>query len=119
MVFLILVICTNNNHASADEIYDTKHSDHRDNGLSLPSEALNSAKTNSNTNEIKRRDVWSRIFGIEINPSRILSRSHYFSKLYGHPLSNNDYIVIPTDKSIIPIELQKALYAHGIVGRRR
>ena len=43
-----------------------------------------------------------------------------------HSIAPNDYElpygqvhVIPFKKRTIPIELQKALYAHGIVGRRR
>jgi len=45
---------------------------------------------------------------------------------YSSPISNINlrrgeiqYITYPAHKRAIPIEFQKALFAHGIVGRRR
>jgi hypothetical protein len=38
---------------------------------------------------------------------------------YDYDLPYGQIRIIPFKKRTIPIELQKALYAHGIVGRRR
>lgn len=60
-----------------------------------------------------RRDVWSRLFG----PERIPTRSGSLQ------LNENGIAprirLVQIDRRGIPIELQKAFYAHGIVGRRR
>lgn len=55
-----------------------------------------------------RRDVWSILFGYE-NPSTRYQQNH-------HGSSVSRIRIIPLDKRTIPIELQKALYAHGIIG---
>ncbi len=62
-----------------------------------------------------QRGVWSRLFRDEINQPRMNSRS----KGANYALATGKVHIIPYDKRTIPIELQKALYAHGIVGRRR
>jgi hypothetical protein len=70
--------------------------------------------------ELNRRGVWSRLFRDEINlPQKINSRSHDFPVEPVLALKNGRIQFIPHDKRKIPLELRKALYAHGIVGRRR
>ena len=59
-----------------------------------------------------RRDVWSLLFGYDNPAVRHSPHQH------GSP-SLARIRLIPFDKRTIPIELQKAFYAHGIVGRRR
>jgi hypothetical protein len=51
--------------------------------------------------------------------SRVL-RSRYISTLpNSYDLRHGIIRFVPYKKRTIPLELQKALYAHGIVGRRR
>ncbi len=51
-------------------------------------------------------------------PSKnINSRPERSSMMHGYRLPYGRIHVIPFKKRTIPIELQKALYAHGIVGR--
>lgn len=70
--------------------------------------------------ELTRRGVWSRLFRNEINlPQKINSNMHKPPLVYDFNLKNGRISVLPYDKRTIPIELRKALYAHGIVGRRR
>ncbi|CAF1030119.1 unnamed protein product [Rotaria sordida] len=45
--------------------------------------------------------------------------NHHPSMVYDFDIKNDQPVIIPFKKRTIPIELQKALYAHGIVGRRR
>ncbi len=62
------------------------------------------------------RDPWSRLF------HRHYERSIFtptFKSGYGLRSGQIRYISYPDQKRAIPIELQKALFAHGIVGRRR
>ncbi|CAF2748848.1 unnamed protein product [Rotaria sp. Silwood2] len=49
----------------------------------------------------------------------INSHSNHPSMLADYDLKDDQALIIPFKKRTIPIELQKALYAHGIVGRRR
>jgi len=47
------------------------------------------------------------------------SRSDHSTMGSDYDLQYGQIRIIPFKKRTIPIELQKALYAHGIVGRRR
>ena len=61
----------------------------------------------------RRSSLWSKLF--RSNDQEISSNNHK------HELHIRNAVVrlIPYKKRTIPLELQKALYAHGIVGRRR
>lgn len=70
--------------------------------------------------EIAPRNPWSRYFRRQ--PQRLI----YSPKYYSSPSSALNlrrgeirYIPYLAQKRAIPIEFQKALFAHGIVGRRR
>jgi len=70
--------------------------------------------------ELNRRGVWARLFRNEINSSeKINSRSRNFPVEFVYALKDGRIQLIPHDKRTIPLELRKAIYAHGIVGRRR
>ena len=58
--------------------------------------------------EITSPDLWARII-----------RPRYISTAPNFNLRQGIIGIIPYKKRTIPLELQKALYAHGIVGRRR
>ena len=65
-----------------------------------------------------RRDLWSRLFRPDHRLTTYSPESPAASGS-GYLTSVSRVRLIPYDKRGIPIELQKALYAHGIVGRRR
>lgn len=69
--------------------------------------------------DFNRRDALSDSSQSKVIQPRFINRAHYAPRLYGHYTPNRRVLLIPVDKRTIPIELQKALYAHGIVGRRR
>lgn len=70
--------------------------------------------------ELARRGVWSRLFRSETNsPQKMNSYSYDQLNDSGYAVKNGRVQFIPHDKRTIPLELRKAFYAHGIVGRRR
>jgi hypothetical protein len=70
--------------------------------------------------ELARRGVWSRLFRNEISsPHKINNFPHPPPSAYNYALKSGQVALLPYDKRTIPLELRKALYAHGIVGRRR
>ncbi|CAF2858931.1 unnamed protein product [Rotaria sp. Silwood2] len=127
----IILIFVNNNHSLAYGISSESDYDHHDsiyNDLSYDnignSESLILTNPNSlyvpDSNEIISSNPWSELF------HRHYTRSIFTPTYY--PLAQPNFAVqrdrihfipYPTEKRIIPIELQKALFAHGIVGRRR
>src|SRR5205823_5524996 len=58
--------------------------------------------------DISRSNRWSRAY-----------RGNYFQAIPSFDFRRGIIRFIPYKKRTIPLELQKALYAHGIVGRRR
>ena len=61
----------------------------------------------------RRSSLWSKLF----RPNqRKMPSTHSQHELH---IRNAVIHLIPQKKRTIPLELQKALYAHGIVGRRR
>jgi hypothetical protein len=70
--------------------------------------------------EIISQNPWSKLFHRSYERS-ILTPTYYSPPQSGFALRNGEisYITYPAQKRAIPIELQKALFAHGIVGRRR
>jgi hypothetical protein len=102
----------NNNCALANNVYDNNDGELIDASLDLE----NSVPEHL---DLARRGVWSRLFPNENVQPRVNSRSHQSPTSVGYALSNGRFHYVPFGKRTIPIELQKALYAHGIVGRRR
>ena len=68
--------------------------------------------------ETKSRNPWSDLYRRHYARS-ILTSSHYSTTLPGYVIRPNQirYVAYPAQKRTIPIELQKAFFAHGIVGR--
>jgi hypothetical protein len=123
IVFFILSICFNNGHVSGNGIYDQISFDNNDDDLT---QSINLDQSFDLENEIpenvelSRRGVWARLFRSESNsPGKMNSHSPDLPTGSGYAFKNGQFHIIPHDKRTIPIELRKALYAHGIVGRRR
>lgn len=107
IVLFILNIWLANNYVTANENFD-------DNGFyytkNSPSEDV----------VMMRRGVWSRLFRGGINsPQKLDGQSYSMPTTFDLASINGRVQMLPYDKRTIPIELRKALYAHGIVGRRR
>ncbi|CAF5201367.1 unnamed protein product, partial [Rotaria magnacalcarata] len=68
--------------------------------------------------ETKSRNPWSKLYHRHHARSTLTS-SHYSLTLPGYVMRPNQmrYVPYPATKRTIPIELQKAFFAHGIVGR--
>jgi hypothetical protein len=68
-------------------------------------------------------DDQSNIFSDDLTSSNIWSETNhqqnYIPSMPNYDLRRGVIRLIPYKKRTIPLELQKALYAHGIVGRRR
>ncbi|UJR26959.1 hypothetical protein I4U23_008266 [Adineta vaga] len=113
IVVFVLIICMNHHYVFAN-----------DNSNEMSSENDNQEEAfvlkNAIPDDIQftRRGVWSRLFRQEHNPTRTNNRIHYSPTAAAHTLHTGKIHIIPFDKRTIPVELQKALYAHGIVGRR-
>ena len=63
-----------------------------------------------------RRDLRSRVFWDDSLRARLLRRLPTSST---YKAQNARVQVVPMDKRTLPIDLQKAFFAHGIIGRRR
>ena len=74
----------------------------------------------SDSEEMRSRNPWSQLFHRHSQRS-IYKPTYYASSSPGFNLRSGTirYISYPAEKRAIPIEFQKALFAHGIVGRRR
>lgn len=68
--------------------------------------------------ELVLRNPWSRMYNRYYGRS-VLNPSYYPSTQPTYALRRNEvrYVAYPSEKRTIPIELQKAFFAHGIVGR--
>lgn len=107
IVFFLLTICIANNGISANDYYDDN-------------ELYYSKNSHPEDLEIVRRGVWSRLFRGGLNgPQKTDGQSYPLSATSDLAALNGRIQIIPYDKRTIPLELRKALYAHGIVGRRR
>jgi hypothetical protein len=104
---ILLLIVSNNHRISANNIYDSPQSLTADDDQSKYLFERNNFY-DSIDNEIPSSDLWSRIF-----------RRNYMTKIPNYDLRHGVIRFVPYKKRTIPLELQKALYAHGIVGRRR
>ncbi|CAF4839197.1 unnamed protein product, partial [Rotaria sp. Silwood2] len=117
MIFFVLVLCINKNHALANGINGPIFFDNNDDELEFPTnrnKPFDLKKFIREDIESSQSDAWSRLFHSETSQPRITNRSRYSSKVQSHGSSNGRMYIIPFDKRTIPIELQKALYAHGI-----
>jgi hypothetical protein len=72
----------------------------------------------SDSNEVVSSNPWSRLFHRQYEQSAY-TPTYYSPSKSGFALRSGEIRYVPYHKRTIPIELQKALYAHGIVGRRR
>jgi hypothetical protein len=96
-------------------IYKDLSSEDIDNSESPTLIGSNNLYTPDNDETISR-DLWSRLSHRHNERSIFTPR---FKSGYGLRSGQIRYIPYPAQKRAIPIELQKALFAHGIVGRRR
>lgn len=107
IVMFILNIWFANNNVTANENFDGNGFDYTKDS---PLEDV----------VMMRRGVWSRLFRGGINtPQKLDGQSYPISMTPDLASINGRIQILPYDKRTIPIELRKALYAHGIVGRRR
>jgi len=122
IVFFILSICFNNGHVSGNGIYDQISFDNNDDliqSINLDQSFYLENDIPENV-ELSRRGVWARLFRSESHsPRKMSTPSNDLATGSGYAFKNGQFQIIPHDKRTIPIELRKALYAHGIVGRRR
>ncbi|CAF3237239.1 unnamed protein product [Rotaria socialis] len=67
--------------------------------------------------ETKSRNPWSELYHRH-HARSIVTSSHYALTLPGYVIrpDQTSYVPYPAKKRTIPIELQKAFFAHGIVG---
>ena len=74
----------------------------------------------SDNEELTSRNPWSHLFH-RYSQQSVNSPRFYSPSLPTFRLRNGAirFIPYPAQKRAIPIEFQKALFAHGIVGRRR
>ncbi|CAF1046121.1 unnamed protein product [Rotaria sp. Silwood1] len=120
MIFFILVLCINKNRASINGINDPISFYNNDDESGFPinrDKSFDLKEFIPEDIESSQHNAWSRLFHSETSQPRITNRSRYPSRLHSHSSPNGRMYIIPFDKRTIPIELQKALYAHGIVGR--
>jgi hypothetical protein len=114
IIFILFNICIHNDHVLANGIQDRTSIDNYDDELF----SLNNSQPEDI--ELTRRGVWSRLFRNEMKlPQKMNSHLHKSPTAFDFTLKNGRLSLVPHDKRTIPIELRKALYAHGIVGRRR
>jgi len=91
---------------------------YEDIGDSEPSILINPGSFYVPDNEvITSRNPWSQLF--HHYSDRSIFPSKYYSPSQSGFALRNGVIPYPTEKRAIPIGFQKALFAHGIVGRRR
>ena len=121
MFFIVLLIFIDHHSASASKpdyqhpsaIYETlSYDDMDDNDAATVNNPKNIFAPESG--ELASRTPWSQLFHNAYGRSR-----YYALPKSGFALRRHDARYIPQGKRAIPIELQKALFAHGIVGRRR
>jgi hypothetical protein len=107
----ILILCINNGHVTANG--QTSFDKNDDESFYLK----NSMPENL---QLIKRGVWSRLFRSKTNsPQTTDSRSDQFPAPLAFAAAKIRLQLLPYEKRTIPLELRKALYAHGIVGRRR
>jgi hypothetical protein len=78
-------------------------------------DSLSNYQYDNNDEEAKNLLIPDSLFLLK----NINSRSDHSTIGSDYDLQYGQIHIIPYKKRTIPIELQKALYAHGIVGRRR
>ena len=93
------------------------------NDLSYDDSELPISVTSSNfyeleNDEITSQNPWSQLLHRH-NERSIYTPTYFLPSQNGFALRNGEIRYISYPKRAVPIELQKALFAHGIVGRRR
>ncbi len=130
-LFIALLIFVNNHQTSANSLdsqFDYQHFSPIYNDLSYEdigdSESpilINPGSFYVPDNEVTiSRNPWSQLFR-RYSDRPIFPSKYYSPSQSGIALRHGviPYIPYPSEKRAIPIEFQKALFAHGIVGRRR
>jgi hypothetical protein len=112
-LFILLIIFANNAKISANSIH------HRNDYLS---QSLIPNDDDQSSILFERDHLFSEPINDEISSPIFWPRTH--RSIHSPTIPNFDFRsgvirFIPYKKRTIPLELQKALYAHGIVGRRR
>ncbi|CAF0727997.1 unnamed protein product [Rotaria sordida] len=130
-LFIVLLISINNNQISAYSISSEFDYDHHDpiyNDLSYENIRKNELPILTNPNnlyvpdsdEIISRNPWSELFHRYYARSILTPTYNSFAQPdFISRRDVNQFVPYSIEKRLIPIELQKALFAHGIVGRRR
>ena len=128
--FIVLLLVINNHQITANSlshrpnypayssIYNDLFYDDLDNNES-PIVVYPNNFYGPDNDEIISQNPWSQLFHRHYERS-ILTPAYYSQPQNGFALRNGEvhYISYPSQKRAIPIELQKALFAHGIIGRR-
>ncbi len=112
-VLLLLIIFTNNAKISAHSIHHKNHY--------LPESMI--FNDDDQTNLLaERNNLSSELINGKISSLNFWPRTHranFAPTIPSFDLRRGIVRFYPYKKRTIPLELQKALYAHGIVGRRR
>ena len=123
-VIFVFIVCLNQHGLTASAIDDRTSMDQANADLTSSSwnsdESFYLKRFIPDSKQWTRRDLWSRFFRADNRPVTYSHQSPAGPAAGSNHLTSVGRIrIIPFDKRGIPIELQKALYAHGIVGRRR
>lgn len=106
LLFTLLIIFTHNYKISANTIYRTD--DYLPRPYLIDDDQTNSLSSESINDDISSSNNWSGAY-----------RPSYIPAMPKLDVRRGVIRFYPYKKRTIPLELQKALYAHGIVGRRR
>jgi len=122
----VLLLAINNHQITANSLsnrldyqpYSSIFNDFSSDDSELPFLVSPSNLYELEDDEITSQKPWSQLFHRYYERS-ILTPTYYSPSQTGFALRNGEIRYIPYPKRAVPIELQKALFAHGIVGRRR
>ncbi|UJR26962.1 hypothetical protein I4U23_008269 [Adineta vaga] len=130
-LFVVILICLNQHQISANRLssksdYEQRslvYDDTSDEDLGNNDYPIMNTRNNAyltDYEEPSSSKPWSNLFR-QYQQKSIYTPAYYSSPKSGFALRRSDLRYIPylSAKRSIPIELQKALFAHGIVGRRR
>jgi len=100
-LFILLIIFVNNEQISANSI--RRNNDYLSQSLIFDDDQSDSLSDEPINEKIISSNFWPRTYRSSYTP----------------PISSTVLRFVPYKKRTIPLQLQRALYAHGIVGRRR
>ena len=119
-IIFVLVVLIATDAVFANEVHDQSSADRADGALAYSPYDLDAVfvmeKSEPAYSRVGRRDLWSRIFWDEDLGALLPNRPRTTSTDRAH---NPRVQVVPMGKRTLPLDLQKALFAHGIIGRRR